>query len=447
MDSKTSRDVFQYVLMGIFILAAAVSVFVLATYKPKDLENTGVQIGTLIMWGPALGGSGTMRDVLEKILKDNNFAGRIDYVAKDSALMYRDLVEAVAGGSPPDLLFLEGSSLLEMKDQIQPVPYESFTLRQFRDTYVEGAELFALTDGIYALPILVDPLVLYWNRDLFTNALVTQVPADWDTFVNSTPRFVKLDGSAGITQSAISFGEYANVHHAREILSALFMQAGTPIVAYNDDGAFVSRLAARIDESDAQAVEPAALALTFYTDFANPRKTVYSWNKTLPRSQEAFATNKVAMYAGLASEASVLASINPQLNFDVALFPQSARGRTRTTYGAFYGIAAVKQSKNVQQAFTALPILTNVAAVEALSTAVHLPSVRRDMLGGTPTDPFAEVLARSAIIARSWLVPPTGGAINELFAQMVARVTSGQQSAGASVQRASQELDVLLTSS
>ncbi len=438
MDSRSTHDIFQYALLGAFALIAGLSVIYIATYK-SDKAKVRVDFTPVIVWGPTLGGTNrAMQDALKEIIGKNEGVSTLQYVEKNPTTLYRDLVEAIAKGAPPDLLFFEASSLLEIQSQLQPISYETLSLRQFRDTYVEGAEIFALSDNIYALPLLVDPLVLYWNRDLFTNALVTQVPTDWDTFVNVVPRLSQIDRGADLKQSAVAFGEYDNVRYAREILTTLLMQSGTPIVMY-DGKEYKSVMNTKNDGGS-----DSTLALSFFTDFSNPRKNVYSWNKTFQESREAFASNKVAMYAGFASEAPTLTFINPNLNFDVALWPQSARGRNKVTYGKFYGLAVVRQSAQVQRSLGILNFLSTETATGIWSKYAGIPSTRRTMLGAQPTDPFAEVLARSAIIARSWHTPHAGVLVDDIFSRMINDVTSGKESPGAALQDASTNLDVLL---
>jgi ABC-type glycerol-3-phosphate transport system substrate-binding protein len=436
MDSKSTRDVFQYVLLGIFVLLAGLSVVYISTYKPKS--DIFIDTTPLVIWGPVFGSDNTMSDALKEIAGHDESLKTVTYVVKNPLTMYADLVEAVAEGHAPDLLLFDGSALLELRTQLLPISYQSLSLRQYRDTYVEGAEIFALTDNIYALPLLVDPLVLYWNRDLFTNSLVTQVPADWDTFVQVAPRLSSIEQGADLKQAGVAFGEYDNVMHAREILSALLMQTGDPIVNYN------GKVYKSVMKDPTTVGSDPTLALEFYTDFSNPRKTVYSWNKTFDRSREAFAANKVAMYGGFASEALVLASINPNLNFDVALWPQSARSNTKVTYGKFYGLAVVKNSAHVNKAISVLQTFTAPEATKVWSKYAHIPSTRRSMLGGIPTDPFAEVLARSAIISRSWLAPHIGGPVDDIFSQLVNDITTGKELPNIAMRRASDGLQLLL---
>lgn len=35
-------------------------------------------------------------------------------------------------------------------------------------------------DSIIAFPLTIDPLVMYWNRDILSNAGIVKPPAYWD---------------------------------------------------------------------------------------------------------------------------------------------------------------------------------------------------------------------------------------------------------------------------
>ena len=59
--------------------------------------------------------------------------------------------------------------LVEHRSRLQSIPYESFPERDFRNRYIDGASIFAMRDGVYAFPLMVDPLVMYWNRDIFSD--------------------------------------------------------------------------------------------------------------------------------------------------------------------------------------------------------------------------------------------------------------------------------------
>jgi ABC-type glycerol-3-phosphate transport system substrate-binding protein len=216
------------------------------------------------------------------------------------------------------------------------------------------------------------------------------------------------------------------------------MQSGTSVVS-EVEGKYRSTL---LDGKPGERPN-SVLALQFYTDFANPRKTVYSWNKNYERSREAFAANKVAMYAGFASEIPVLTKLNPNLNYDIALWPQSVQSTNKLTYGKFYGIAAVKKSRNVSYAYSFMFSLADPKITKTLSAQTRLPVVRRDALTVDPKDPFTDVLVRSAIIARGWRRPESGSRVDDLFSGMVNSVTSGQSTYEEALELVSADLNVM----
>lgn len=435
MDSGV-KHVFQLVLLGLFAVAAVLGVIFLAT-TPDEKEVGAVPIAQITIWGPPFT-AGSMQSLINALKKEHGALSKTKYVEKNPFTMYGDLIEAIAVGKGPDLILLDSSGLLPLKNKIYPISFEVYPLRQYRDTFVEGSELFVLDDGIYALPLVVDPLVLYWNRDLFTNAVVAQVPKEWATFVQIVPRLSVIQDGADLTQSAIAFGEYENVMHAKEILSALFMQTGSELVTVRN-GKFIADL-----RSGRESGTDPLLAMQFYTDFSNPLKVVYSWNKTFTRSREAFAANKVAMYAGPASEVPLLVEINPNLNFDISVWPQSVTGKNRLTYGHFYGMAIVRSSANIAAAYQVAQILTSAGAAAEVTAVTGLPTVRRDMLSAAPEDPFASVIAQSAMISRSWLEPAGHGVIDDIFSRLVNNIVAGNKTIEKALSSVDNELNVLL---
>ena len=77
----------------------------------------------------------------------------------------------------------------------------------------------------------------------------------------------------------------------------LSLQAGDDIVVRGEDDIFVPVLG---DFKDG-GISAAESAIRFYTEFANPSRQTYSWNRSLPEAQRAFIGNQVAMYFGFAS--------------------------------------------------------------------------------------------------------------------------------------------------
>ena len=56
------------------------------------------------------------------------------------------------------------------------------------------------------------------------------------------------------------------------------------------------------EQGETSATERTRSVLTYYTDFANPLKSVYSWNRSFSSSRDAFLAQNLAVYFGPGSE-------------------------------------------------------------------------------------------------------------------------------------------------
>src|SRR3989338_7166104 len=108
-----------------------------------------------------------------------------------------------------------------------------------------------------------------------------------------------------ITKSAIALGEYGNITNSKAILSAMFLQAGMPVVAKTGGTPVPAILGSAIN-----GVRPGEAVLNFYFQFANPVGAVYSWNRALPQDRLFFLSSNLAVYLGFASEVSYLRERN-----------------------------------------------------------------------------------------------------------------------------------------
>jgi len=211
------------------------------------------------------------------------------------------------------------------------------------------------------------------------------------------------------------------------------MQTGNPITVYGEKG-FDSRL------------YPATLgsigAINFYTDFANPVKPDYSWNRALPNSLNMFVSGDLAFYFGFASEISMIRDKNPNLNFDVTFFPQPKGASVPVTFGRMYGLAVLKSSRNSSGAFQAIMAITGRGPIGRLNQVSGLPPVRRDMLNTNPSDPYQSIFYNSAIRARGWL-DPNPVASKTIFQNMIESVTGGELEAGRAIETAGKSLQGL----
>jgi len=434
------RSPFQMIVFGIFAFLIVIAVFVFAGLSGGD---GGRDIGEVKMWGTF--DQDLMDAYLRQLNDEDPQAGNIDYEEIPEDLFQSQLVEALANGSGPDLFILDQSNLLRHWDKIAPFPYETtMSQRQFKDTFIDEGEMFLSTAGIRGMPFSVDPLVLYWNRDIFAETGFAQAPAFWDEFFLLAERITQRDKANNIQRATIAFGEYDNVNHAKDIISALIMQAGGDIVGKLDDDAG-TLYAGLAPEGFSNRVQPAQTALRFYTEFADPVKSVYSWNRSLPNSLDAFSQGKLAMYVGYASEVRDIQARNAHLNFDIAPLPQIRSGEDarKLTFGTLYTLAVPKAANNPYGGTQMALFLSSAVPSQFFASTVGTPSPRRDLLSTTPDDPLDLIFRNAALLSRAWL-DPYAEETDKIFRRMVGDVTSGALRLSDTIQRANQELRVLI---
>lgn len=216
---------FELALVIVFIGLALLALVMLATADPKKSKSDDGQtvVGYVTIWGTLPAES--INSILSEISKENEAYKDVIYKYYNPDDFDNVLVNALADGTGPDLVLISHEKLVETRKRIQPVSYESFPIRNIRDSYLDGAQIFALDDGLYGYPIAVDPIMMYWNRDIFANKDLLSAPATWEDLVNSVfPKLIERDSDRTIRQSVVAMGEYDNVRNAFGILSTLLIQ-------------------------------------------------------------------------------------------------------------------------------------------------------------------------------------------------------------------------------
>ncbi len=393
---------FQIVLLGIFFFLALASLVFLSVYNPKNKSDLNPFGNSVVVWGSLDG------DVMDKILRaiseENEYFRVVRYFEIDERIFDDSLVNAIAEGRSPDLIILPSDKLVKQRIKLAPISYNNskYTQRYIKDTYVDGAEIFARSDGLYAIPFAVDPLVMYWNRDLFSSNALSGAPTTWEIFVAKTvPALTVRDNNRNIIQSAVAFGEYNNIKNAKETILMLAMQSGSQMITESAQGYRVV-----INERASQGGRaPFDSSLQFYTDFSNPNNALYSWNRSQKHDIDAFLGGDLAIYFGFGSEASNINLKNPNLNFDIAPVPQGQIATIKRTYGKFYGFAVPRASQNRQGAIAVAQILANPTNALSITEAYGMAPVIRAILDIPISDPTLQVIYNQALIARGWLDP------------------------------------------
>jgi ABC-type glycerol-3-phosphate transport system substrate-binding protein len=394
---------FEVGLLVAFAVLGAVALLLLRTYSPDPKSNESSFSGYVDVWGtlPYESFDRVRLEIQNTVPEFNQVSYR--YIPPEN--FDEVFINALADQKSPDLILVSHERIVQHRNRIQLYPYDAFSQRDYRNLFLDGAEIFMLPQGIFGFPIAVDPLVMYYNRDILSSNGFITPPRTWEEIVGEiVPRLTMRDFNRTIQRSAIAMGEYSNVRNAFGIMSALAFQGGSAGVVLQD-----GLYRVRLDESSFTGAEsntrPFSNAVSFYTNFNSIQNTLYSWNRSLPLDRDMFLREDLAIYFGYGSEGQELAARNPNLNFDIAELPQSSTANVRRTYGRFYALAMPQQSPNKPAAGQVLRQFLNPQYADQYAKLNNMSSVHRTSVMLGSDDLYGRVYFNVAPSARAWLNP------------------------------------------
>ncbi len=430
MKSKTKK--FQIISLVIFGAIFVFAVLVFSQIIPIGKSNQGPQIaGNVTIWGVL---SPTYFESAIGDLEDNNDTLKIEYVQKNESTFDRELIEALAVGQGPDVFVLPHNKIVQYQDKVIPISYARLPKQTFQSSYVDMADLLLSDQGALGLPFILDPLVMYYNKNLLSSDFIVRPPEYWDEFIAFSEQVTDAV-SVSVDLSAVGLGSFDNVNHAKDILSAMFLQTRNPIVQPRRDRflAVLSQDFTNIRDFSAQTVE-------FYTSFTDPTKTHYSWNTGMANTRDAFLAEDLAVYFGYASEVRTFLRINPNINVGVALLPQM-RDMPKATFATMQSMMLNKASKNPLVALQVMQELTGSRYGVGLAYGLQLPPVYSGLLQSRPSDEeYIQTFYNSAIIARAWY-DPNAAETEAAFRRLIRDVNAGLLAPESAVVRTNQAIN------
>jgi ABC-type glycerol-3-phosphate transport system substrate-binding protein len=403
---------FELALIVVFLGLIILSLVFLSAYKGGSDNNGLPVVGTVTIWGTLNGNA--IRDVIDaKNDVDDSFKD-VTYRTIAVEEFADRLVNALADGTGPDVVLISHEQLTDLRKRIKPIDYEAFPLPDIRSTYIDGAQIFALSDGLYAYPIVADPLLMYWNKDTLASDGFLGAPTTWEALVNDyLPTLIRRNSDRTITRSVVAMGEYGNIQNSFGILSTLMLQAGTEGVINKEGTLYEIKLNESVDGN----TSPLRVSADFYTRFSRPSNSLYSWNRSFSSDKDRFLSEELTLYFGYGSEGREIEQKNPNLNFDVAEVPQGATATVRRTYARFYGLAALRASKNLQGASQVMSILASQENSEKIAADLGMVPVQKNSVGKGSNDVYGRMSYKSAAVAYGWL-NPNKTATDDIFKTM-----------------------------
>ncbi len=443
-SSKTSLDSFVKNRTLLIIAAIAmVSMIVLMVVNAVNFSpggsgpNSNVQ-ADLVMWG-VWDDSNLMR----------NYISDFSALYPNVSITYRkltiqeyeqELIDALAAGRGPDIFAMHHTWLGKHKDKMQPMPEEIMTLREYQERFLDVVHTDFIEDNqVWGFPLYTDTLSLFYNKDAFADAGITTPPETWEEFQDTVERLTKIDQFGNIDQAGVAMGTGENVVRSPDILSALMIQSGAQMNDPADPAQITFNQSARANGAN---TNPAQLALQFYTDFANPRKTVYTWNLAQNFSTDAFYEREAAMMLGYSYHVEQVKARSPRLNFDVAPLPQISTDQNLLGYANYWGYTTSVQSQHGAVAYEFLKYITEQENAQNYFLATKRPTARRDLVDMQSEDTEYGVFVDQTIFARSWK-QPDNNAVDQIFIEAIDNVNRGLVSYQEAISNAQSEIQLI----
>ncbi|OGF31123.1 hypothetical protein A3H09_01805 [Candidatus Falkowbacteria bacterium RIFCSPLOWO2_12_FULL_45_13] len=315
----------------------------------------------------------------------------------------------------PELRTTKSLSLNELKNNFVDAVFSDAVILAFDEKTKKYEE------KIYGLPLFVDTLAIYYNKDLFNNAGIALPPIYWNSeFQQDVRRTTKQDGRGEIIQSGAALGGSSNIDRYSDILSVLMMQNGS---AMTDEGGVL--FASIPPTFKDQKYNPGLEALRFYTDFANPSKEVYSWNKNQENSLTLFIQGRLAIMLGYSYHLAAIKAQAPKLNFAVAKLPQ-IEGNTPVNFANYWVETVSAKSKNLSEAWDFIQFETKAEEAKTYLAKAKRPTALRALVNEQINDNDIGVFAGQVLTAKSWYKGADSAAMEKIFAEMIEAAVLGQ---------------------
>lgn len=424
-----------------FIKIATLLLAVMLTAQACNAGKPAAEKITLIWW-KTFDDYRQVQPLVEAFQKTHSNI-QITFVQKNIETYEDELVDALASGNGPDIFSIHNDWLPKHKSKLSPAPEKIFSLRKFKEDFVQVATADLVDeDQIYAVPLSIDVLAMYYNKDFLATANIARPPATWQELVTNTPRLTRQDNIGNFERSAVALGTADNVNRAPDILSLLMLQNGTTFYNPTRD---VSNLNQTITDETGKTYNPAARALEFYTQFASPQKLSYTWNNKNNNSIEAFANSQVALIFSYAYLRDTLATKAPFLNYGIAAIPQ-IDSQNKVNFANYWAEAVAKQSKHPEAAWQFLQYITSKDVLAKYSAEKKQVSSRLDLIEQQISDKDIGIFAENALSTKSFYKPNSDG-VEKIFTQMIGDVVLRSISPADAVQAASQKINLLLRNS
>lgn len=397
-------------LVGILAGVAALVTVIIGGVMFMGGSKKKPQVITLHYWG-LWEPKEVMQPLIEEYEKQHpnikieyveKYFGNIDtkYVYKGN---YQDAIEErLKRSGGVDIMRIHYTWVPKYIKYLYPAPSTVLTAEQLKeDFYPALVNAVTTASGkVYAMPLYIDGLVLFYNKTLLQKAGYAGPPQTWDDAIAYAKTLTKRDEQGNIVQAGLGIGSVGNVLHAPQIIMLMLTQAGVPIVD-------LQKKSFGLDSPEAAA------ALEFYYSFQTKEKV---WDFRLPTDLQFFAQGKLAMMIAPAWRIQDVLGLNQGLDFDIAPVPVLAGASPDAAqYLADVWVEVVpRNSKYAKYAWQFLEWLSEPEQLKKLYAeqskirAMGESYPRISMASLLENTPYASVVVKMAPAMKTWPIMDMG---------------------------------------
>lgn len=341
-----------------------------------------------------------------------------------------ELIDALAEDRGPDVFSIQSTWIKDYQKKIAPMPEKtrmvypivkgtvkketvnevretrSLTLKELREKFadtvyddvvleIKDDKGESLGQKIYGLPLALDTMAMYYNKDLLNNAGIIEAPKYWDkSFQQAVKKLTKQNNKGKIIQSGAALGGSKNIERASDILVLLMMQNGA--IMEDDNGRVMfQNIPEKLNHN------PGIGALEFYSDFSDPGKEVYCWNEAMTGSLDAFTQGSLAIMFGYAYHLPIIKARAPKLNFGIAKMPQIEENPIINNPNYWVETVSAK-SKHQEVAWDFVQYMSKAENVKKYLKKTSKPTALKALVEEQMSDLDVGVFAEQVITAKSW---------------------------------------------
>lgn len=327
----------------------------LAYYFLKSPQKTSKEV-TLTYWG-LWEPEAVINGIISQWEK-NHPNVKIRYIKQDKEDYRARLQSAFSRNEGPDIFRFHQTWVPMLNEDLAPVPQSTVDeLGLERDYFQIVKDSVSQGGQYYGLPLMVDGLALYYNKDLLTAANLSPPRTWWG--LEKVAKKLTVQSQERITTGGVAMGTTNNVDHWSDIIGLMIYQNG------------------------GNPAEPDVLVedvLKYYLKFSDVNRV---WDETMPNSTLAFATGKLAFYFGPSWRVFNINEANPNLNYSITKVPQlplvedadyeeAEAGNAELTdigWSTFWVEGVNKNSQHQKEAWQFLSFLSSQETMKKLYTA------------------------------------------------------------------------------